>query len=204
MQVRRTSYCSFLLVWFASRSSCASAAGSSAAKGRLSTRWEHRVVELDDSKHNEEFWTFVTRPDLDAPRWNIAIYDEAAVAPGYWFVAPYEEVEQEQGSAAWNAPHIYDQNGQLIWSGAPMFDGFSTFDFRVSNVRGEPMLTAIRPHYEYTAILDSTYTNVENISIGIGDPEWDGIGHNMHEFLTVENGTRGRHCLAFPSQHGRH
>lgn len=71
---------------------------SNAATGK---RWEHRKVELDDSRHAEEFFTFATRPDLDAPRWNITIYDEAAVTPGYWFVAPYEEVEQENGSAAW-------------------------------------------------------------------------------------------------------
>jgi hypothetical protein len=158
-----------------------------------SKRWEHRVVQLDENKHHEEFWTFVTRPDLDAPRWNIKIHDEENVAPGYWFVAPYEEVEQESGSAAWNAPHIYDADGQLIWSGAPLFDGYSTFDFRVSDVRGKPMLTLLRPHYSYAAILDETYTNVENVSIGLKDPEIDEVGHNMHEFMTTNNGTRGEH-----------
>ncbi|KAK5170237.1 uncharacterized protein LTR77_004823 [Saxophila tyrrhenica] len=171
---------------------------SGQTRSKEDKRWEHRVVHLDESKHEEEFWTFVTRPDLDAPRWEVAVYDQEAVAPGYWFVAPYEEVDQKDGSEAWNAPHIYDQDGQLIWSGAPMFDGFSSFDFRVSEVRGKPMLTLLRPHYSYAAVLDETYTNIANVSIGLKDPELDEVGHNMHEFLTVENGTRALYLTRVP------
>ena len=53
---------------------------------------------------------FVTRPDLGAPRWTIEVYDEEAIAPGYWFVAPYAKLEQDTFED-WNGPHIYDKNG---------------------------------------------------------------------------------------------
>jgi hypothetical protein len=160
---------------------------------KLKKRWEHRLVTFNENNHNEEFWTFVTRPDLDAPRWKIQVYDEEKVTDGYWFVAPYEEVEQENGSAAWNAPHIYDRHGELVWSGAALFEGFSTFDFRVSEVLGQPMLSLIRPHSNHAVILNETYGIFKEIYIGNHNPSLNEMGLNMHEFMTIESGTKGKH-----------
>ena len=172
---------------------------SGAARPRPDKRWEHRKVELDESRHTEEFWTFVTRPDLDAPRWNVTVYDEAAVTPGYWFVAPYEEVAQENGSAAWNAPHIYDGTGELIWSGAPVFNGFSTFDFRVSQVQGKPMLTLIRPNANFAVVLDETYNVYKNVDkIGHIDPGLEEMGLNIHEFMTTDDGASALFLTCVP------
>ena len=111
----------------------------------LRERYYHHKVVLDESRHDDEFFTFVTRPDIYAPRWSIDVYSEE-VSPGYWFVAPYEEAIQADSSPPWNAPHIYDSEGELIWSGAPIFNGYTTFDFRVINMLGKPMLSMIAPH----------------------------------------------------------
>jgi hypothetical protein len=184
------------LILICALGSLAHAAGigakDSAKTSKQKKRFEHRVVTFDEDNHNEEFWTFVTRPDLDAPRWNIQVYDEEKVTDGYWFVAPYEEVEQEDGSAAWNAPHIYDRHGELVWSGAALFEGFSTFDFRVSEVLGQPMLSLIRPHSNHAVILNETYGIFKEIYIGHPDPDLNEMGLNMHEFMTIDSGTKGK------------
>lgn len=42
----------------------------------------------DPDNHANDFHDFVSRPDIQAPRWNIKVYNEEALAPGYWFLAP--------------------------------------------------------------------------------------------------------------------
>ncbi|KAK3681168.1 hypothetical protein LTR37_020969 [Vermiconidia calcicola] len=118
------------------------------------------------------------------------VYNKEAVSPGYWFVAPYEEVAQKDASPAWNAPHIYDNNGDLIWSGAPMFNGFSTFDFRVVDVLGKPMLSLIIPHDDNAVILDETYNVYKKISPGPDRLEIGVTSLDIHEFMTSDNGTK--------------
>lgn len=83
---------------------------------------------------DDHFYHFVTRPDIGAPKWSIEIYDKDALAPGYWFVAPYALLGQTD-YPLWNGPHIYDQEGGLIWSGSPLFKHFNSYDFRVAQVR---------------------------------------------------------------------
>lgn len=61
----------------------------------------------------EDFFNFRTRPDLLAPRWNITIHDEKALAPGYYAVAPYKQLSITKRGEAWIGPHIYDQEGEL-------------------------------------------------------------------------------------------
>lgn len=165
-----------------------------------SRRWEHRKAHLDESKHTEEFFRFVTRPDLDAPRWNLTLYDEAGISPGFWFLAPYEEVEQATASDAWNAPHIYDGNGDLIWSGAYLFSGYSIFDFRVSQVGEEPMLTLLNFHDKKAIVLDKEYNVYKEISLEEPDPEDERTAMNMHEFTTVEDGTKALYLTVTPKK----
>ena len=45
-------------------------------------------------KGDYDFHHFVTRPDIQAPKFNVTIYDEKALAPGYWFVAPYANIHK--------------------------------------------------------------------------------------------------------------
>lgn len=127
----------------------------------------------------------VQRPDIDAPKWEIKIYNESAVAPGLWFVAPYGIVDQTHNDKAYVAPHIYDGEGELIWSGAALFDNYNTFAFRVANVGGKDMLTALHPSSERGVIMDDKYQIQEEVHVG----EY-GETTNMHDFQIVDNGTR--------------
>jgi hypothetical protein len=61
----------------------------------------------------------VQRPDIEAPNFTVTIYDESRISPGYWFIPSYDFLDQSvQNGGRWTAPHIFDKNGELIWSGA--------------------------------------------------------------------------------------
>ncbi|KAK5168776.1 uncharacterized protein LTR77_006085 [Saxophila tyrrhenica] len=199
---------SFVVIFFICFSFCR-ALSQSGGREELSTRsavnkryYKHKVV-LDESRHDEEFFTFVTRPDLYAPRWNIVTYDKKAITPGYWFIAPYEEAVQFDSSPPWNAPHIYDSSGELVWSGAPVFNGYSTFDFRVIDVLGTPMLSIIAPHEGKAFLFDSTYQLQHEIFLGPESLRMDEVSLNVHEFATVDDGTRALHLTREPRKTSR-
>lgn len=115
----------------------------------------------------------------------MTVYNESALAPGYFFVSPYGIVDQTDNDKAYVGPHIYDHAGNLVWSGAPYFDGYGTFDFKVSSVHGRDMITAIHPHGNHSVILDNTYNLYRDVDTGINKDTL-----NMHAFSVVDNGTR--------------
>ena len=141
---------------------------------------------------------FVTRPDIEAPKWDIEIYNENLLQQDhYWFVAPYENIHQEN-FPLWNGPHIYDTSGQLIWSGASYVEYINTMDFRMSEVDGQRMLSYIwnkdsrdqkaggngillNDFYELHAIVDM----VGNSS------KW-----NFHELNLIDGGKRALMALS--------
>lgn len=128
---------------------------------------------------------FVTRPDIGAPKWNITVYDQEAITPGYWFLAPYANLAQTK-YPLWNGAHIYDQRGELIWSGAPMFDHKNIHDLRVQTVNGVPMLTANFPAdllHGYGVIMDNSYTIVKTV-----DSVGNNAAPNMHDFNLINDG----------------
>lgn len=141
------------------------------------------TIDPKASDHDHEFHTFITRPDIDAPRWDITVYDEDALAPGYWFIAPYEQADQTARGEGWVGPHIYDQKGELIWSGVPMLNGFDVFGFTKTTFEGKDMLSMVYRH-QYGAILDESYRIHQKAHVE------SGFDYNMHEFNIVENGTR--------------
>lgn len=85
--------------------------------------------DVDAHENDAEFQHYVTRPDIVSHRWDITVYNEDALAPGYYFVAPYSEVRQETKDGQWVGPMIYTHTGELIWSGAPIFKGWDCFVF---------------------------------------------------------------------------
>ncbi|CAK4032812.1 Hypothetical predicted protein [Lecanosticta acicola] len=128
---------------------------------------------------------FVSRPDIKAPRWNVQVHERSRVTPGYWFVAPFEILDQFEPGNGWIGPHIYDGDGELVWSGAPMVDNWGAIDFKLSNVRGEDMLTFLVHQHGDGYIVDETLEIQEKIDLGML-----GEGFNSHEFNFIENGTR--------------
>lgn len=147
--------------------------------------YDTEVVKIDAEapEHNQDFYRFVTRPDIDAPRWNIQKHNESAIAPGYWFLAPYQEPKQDERGGGWVGPHIYDDNGELIWSGVPLLNGFDAFDFKVSNHKGEDMLSMIYRH-ENGILINSNYEIEKKFDVTAEHARL-----NMHDFSLAENGT---------------
>lgn len=145
----------------------------------------HNAAADADADDAEVFFQFVTRPDIGAPKWEIETYDQDALAPGYWFVAPYASLVQTE-YPLWNGPHIYDQQGELIWSGAPMFEHKNVHDFRVQMVNDKPMLTMNYPHdfsFGDAIIMNEGYEIEKSI-----DSVGNNTGPNMHDFLLIDGG----------------
>ncbi|PYH95619.1 hypothetical protein BO71DRAFT_428881 [Aspergillus ellipticus CBS 707.79] len=71
-------------------------------------------VSSDDS----DLVSYVTLPDHRVLKCNITYYDRQAVAPGYWFVAPYWITGGEPYTNRWMpyqiGPYIFDQDGTVI------------------------------------------------------------------------------------------
>lgn len=140
----------------------------------------------------DDYFRFVTRPDIEAPKWDITIYDEDRLqianegqANYHWFVAPYDDLEQKV-FPKWNGPLIYDTQGDLIWSGAPDRNYSNTYDFRVSQVDGKPMLSFLTikgTDGQSGFILDDSYQIHAQV-----DTRGDLPDSNMHEFNVVDNG----------------
>ena len=132
------------------------------------------------------------RPDIGAPRWDVKIYDNDAISPGYWFVAPYAKLEQKDYKK-WNGPHIYDGTGELVWSGAPMFKHYNTYDFRTVEVGGKQMASLISRKDENGVIFDSSYQVNKTVDMDGFLPQWilDSLGNkekltNMHDLYVYQ------------------
>ena len=138
------------------------------------------------TQQDRTFYKFVTRPDIDAPVFDIEVQNEEAVAPGYWFVSPYGHLGQDRPGQQWVGPHIYDGSGQLIWSGAPMFGYWNVFDFESRIVDGEAMITLLSDHEKHGFILDSTYQIRKTVSLLDGKE----TKPNMHSFNVFDDGKR--------------
>ncbi|KAK3702090.1 hypothetical protein LTR37_015065 [Vermiconidia calcicola] len=141
------------------------------------------TIDPKASDHDHDFHTFVTRPDIVAPRWDITTYNEEALAPGYWLVATYENANQNARAGGWVGPHIYDGKGDLIWSGVSTFNGFNAFGFTKTQFEGQDMLSMVYRH-EFGAILDNNYSVHKKAYV---EPDVD---FNMHEFNVVDNSSR--------------
>lgn len=139
----------------------------------------------DKGPSDNDFSRYVSRPDIRAAKWHVTLYDEEAIAPGYWFVAPYEMLRQKERGEEWVGAYIYDATGELVWSGIPLFDSFNIFDFRPIEVNGEHMFTAIYKRMESGIIVDNSYQVTKRV-------EWPGgyEGANMHEFTVYDGNTR--------------
>lgn len=113
------------------------------------------------------------------------MYDRDRIEDGYWFVAPKPSTDRTIGTGqTWYGPAIYDQSGDLVWSGAAQFDTSNIMDFRLSNVRGENLLTMLDRDREAGVLLDNSYEFRDMIQ---ADPSEYDI--NAHEFNFVSNGT---------------
>lgn len=155
------------------------------------------------------------RPDLKAPRWNIQISPSSSssssssskdpsldgLTPGYWFLAPFSHLDQISPANGWVGPHIYDNSGELVWSGVGVSRGWDVLDFRRSFVkqekdqktekRGEEekggFLTFLVQKTGEAVVLDEMYQVRERRKVGKGGGNFN--SHELH-FLGDGDGTK--------------
>ncbi|KAK3722006.1 hypothetical protein LTR37_002822 [Vermiconidia calcicola] len=132
---------------------------------------------------DEGLETYVSRPDIVSPKWQVQIHDTQNIAPGYWFLSPYDRVGRKAPGGAWIGPHIYDGQGGLIWSGSYIFNNRNVMDFTLSRVRGQSRLTAIFPPGEYGPVINHHYQVLDKLPVGKQHKTL-----NMHDLHFVEGG----------------
>ncbi|KAJ5683365.1 hypothetical protein N7462_006530 [Penicillium macrosclerotiorum] len=122
---------------------------------------------------DDDYIQYRTLPKHRIIKWNITYHDRSAVAPGYWFTAPYWTHDGDKVTNQWVpyqiGPHIFDQDGVLIWSGSVEFKNLNVYDFRridLPDATGklQPHLSWMRWHMPYdmqsdgmTAVYDNNY-----------------------------------------------
>ena len=97
---------------------------------------EHSPADPDGWEDGSDLHHFITRPDLTAPRYKVAKYYPNAIADGYWFVAPYSSLYDQpefngrrEHVSGQTGAHVYDQDGNLVWSGASKYFNRNVFNF---------------------------------------------------------------------------
>ncbi|KAJ9608754.1 hypothetical protein H2200_006525 [Cladophialophora chaetospira] len=124
----------------------------------------------------------VTRPDIRAPKFEISHAEPELISPGYWFVAPYADLDPASTKDA------FVPFQELVWSGAEFCQNRNVFDFRLQTVNGRPALTFIvgssrvkdEVYKSAGMILDTSYQLVNQV-----DLEGDSYRWNLHEFKII-------------------
>ncbi|KAI1336498.1 ASST-domain-containing protein [Xylariaceae sp. FL0016] len=145
----------------------------------------------------DDLFRFVTRPDLMSPKWNITYHQKDKVAPGYWFTTPFKFIGNHLDDIKWvpcqMGPMIYDNDGELVWSGACQFNNRIMYDLVPVEMGGRTVLKAIAMHSEFPVhdcgaglFIDQSYEMVHNFFI---DKENSHV--NIHDFnyIARENKT---------------
>ncbi|KAK4626733.1 hypothetical protein CLAFUW4_04079 [Fulvia fulva] len=157
----------------------------------------------DDS----DLTSFVTRPEIKTPKFNVTIYDQDRISPGYWFVAPYAMIFQENHAHKYyqpcqTGPTIYDSLGNLVWSGACKVRNQNTCDFRAWEFNGSLFTSAILTPFRgvddpqgHGIITDSSFDTIGELHV---PPTMHNL--NMHELNLIEDGTKAMHILHEPVQ----
>jgi len=89
---------------------------------------------------------YISRPDLSPPRLNITIKANST-EKGYIFVAPYPAHEGESKGPSQSGAYIFQDNGDLIWSGVGHFGGWVAH-FRTGVWKDEPVIFAFQGQFD--------------------------------------------------------
>ncbi|KAK4507479.1 hypothetical protein PRZ48_001214 [Zasmidium cellare] len=142
------------------------------------------VADIHHHDKDAGLFSYVTHPEIKAPRWKVNITEPDLVTPGYWFVAPFERIDQPEPGNGWIGPHIYDGNGELVWSGVHLNKNWDAIDFKMSNVRGQDMMTFVTQRDGDGFIVDNSFTLKEKVDLGTF-----GVDFNSHEFYFNDDGS---------------
>lgn len=122
---------------------------------------------------------------MKSPKWDVTIYDKSKLAPGYWFVGIKPSLQSTIGTHQfWFGPHIYDNDGELVWSGADQLDTSNVMDFKLSHIKGVPHITVLDRDRKEGLIINTNYELVDSFLV-----DYDHDNVNGHELHFVEDGT---------------
>ncbi|KPM37904.1 hypothetical protein AK830_g8666 [Neonectria ditissima] len=118
-------------------------------------------------------WQFRSRPDLAPPRLNITIPATDAAAPGYLFLAPFAgfpDTPTEQHGPRQAAPYMFQDNGDLVWSGYGFYSIWAT-NFQAGRWKGEDVLFSFEGDHNagyghghgHITILDKHYETIREL-----------------------------------------
>ncbi|KAJ6120841.1 hypothetical protein N7523_005121 [Penicillium sp. IBT 18751x] len=129
----------------------------------------------------EQVSFFKSRPDIYPPILKIEYSDPSKLAPGYIFITPYEAENP--------GPYIFDNSGDLVWSGWGVSGPGNAHGMHVCKYKGADHLCFFQGNQQkgycrgHGVILDNTYRIVRSVQPGGGMASSD-----MHEFLPIGNG----------------
>ncbi|KAK5126027.1 hypothetical protein LTR85_011382 [Meristemomyces frigidus] len=118
---------------------------------------------------------FKSRPDLHAPIIDFTILRPELVTPGYIFIAPYRNVDP--------GPYIYDNYGNLVWSGAGSSGPKTAHAPRVCTYKGQDHICYFQGEQHqgfargHGVIMDQNYRIVKTV-----ESSGAGASSDMHEF----------------------
>ncbi|RAK73668.1 arylsulfotransferase family protein [Aspergillus fijiensis CBS 313.89] len=124
---------------------------------------------------------FKSRPDLYPPVLTLEHRNPDKLSPGYIFVGPYE--------AANSGPYIYDDEGNLVWSGWGNSGPGNAHGMHVCQYQGKDHLCFFQGVQQngycrgHGVIMDSNYRIVRTVVPGGGMASSD-----MHEFKPINDG----------------
>ncbi|PYI03686.1 hypothetical protein BO78DRAFT_463115 [Aspergillus sclerotiicarbonarius CBS 121057] len=132
--------------------------------------------------------SYVTLPKHRIIKWNITHYDRQSLAPGYWFVAPYWVTVGEPYTTRWMpyqiGPQIFDQDGELVWTGVEFTDNQNAFDLRVVDSSDKPQLSVM--------VQTGIGLDLENANGTVLDDHYQVVGsvpvNDKHEFFVYAPG----------------
>ncbi|KAJ5722793.1 hypothetical protein N7488_000828 [Penicillium malachiteum] len=144
------------------------------------------------AQHDLDLYSFVTLPEVRALKFEIKHIDRERQAPGYWFVAPYGQIDPEQSTHRYQqyqiGPYIYDNDGKLVWAGSPLYDNRNIFDFKANwNIDDQPHMSFILQHDDRVKGSGMIMNNKYEVEHEVGVVN-DLQAFNMHEFNIMDGG----------------
>ncbi|KAJ5614011.1 hypothetical protein N7528_007665 [Penicillium herquei] len=124
---------------------------------------------------------YKSRPDIFPPIFKIQHVNTEKLSPGYIFLTPYEA--QNPG------PYIFDNKGELVWSGWGVSGPGNAHGIHVCKYKGADHLCFFQGNQQkgycrgHGIIMDNTYRIVRSVQPGGGMASSD-----MHEFMPINDG----------------
>lgn len=137
---------------------------------------------------------YKSRPDIYAPAMNITLNEQDRVVPGYIFIGAYQTYQA--------GLYIYDNSGNLVYSGFAATGGGPSHMFHVTNVNGSDVMAYITGAQNegyvrgYGVVMDDTFTTITSVKSGGGVANFD-----EHEFNVVDNGRNALLTLYNPEHY---